>query len=297
MSKKDNQTEPRKSADGGSRKKGSAFKRFFLKPVLWIFSGVLALVLIALALFLIFPGPASKLVVEHVVSEILGVKIGVESIEIYFTRARLELRSLTIYNPEDKGYTSECAIHLGHVDAEIDPLSVVRGKKIIIRDLTLKDIAINYEADLLFNSNIQDIIDNINRLQKEEEAEAKKEEEETGKKAEEKGLEVDHFVMENVGLYIVAKGATSKAGIPLTIDPMGPIGDDSPEGVSPVSFALRVMSTILVDASKQAGIKVSDAALGAAQSVVSAGSDAMNKAADHLSEQSKKAAESVKSLF
>lgn len=298
MSKKDSQKAPRESSAGSSpKKKGSAFKRFFLKPVLWILSGVLALVLLGLVLFLIFPGPASKLVVEQVVSKILGVQITVESIDLYLLRGRLELRSFTIYNPEGKGYASECAIHLGHVDAEIDPLSVVKGKKIIIRDLTLKDIAINYEADFLFNSNIQDIINNINRLKKEEEAEAKEKEKKTGKKAEEKGLEIDQFVMENVGLYIVAKGVTSKAGIPLTIDPMGPIGDDTPEGVSPVSFALRVMSTILVDASKQAGIKISNAALDAANSVVSASTDAVNKTAGHISEQSKKAAESIKGLF
>ena len=298
MSKKEKQEAPRKSAAGDSPKKKSAFKRFFLKPFLWIFSGILALVIIALALFLIFPGPAAELVVEHVVSKILDVKVGVEDIEIYFTRGRIEIRSLTIYNPEGKGYASEHAIHLGHVDAEIDPHSLFQGKKIVIRDLTLKDIAINYEADLLLNSNIQDIIDNINRLKKEEEAKEKEEKEKTGKEEpEEKGLEVDHFVMKNVGLYIVTKGTTAKAGIPLTIDPMGPIGNDTPEGVSPLSFALRVMSTILVDASKQAGIQISDAALGAAESVVSLGTDAVNKATDHLSEQGKKAADSVKSLF
>lgn len=296
MSKEEKQKASKESSAGRSPKKRSAFKRYFLKPFLWILSCVFALILLAVAAFLIFPGPVSKLVVENVVSKILGVQITVESIDIYFTRGRLELRKFTIHNPENKGYTSENAIHLGHVDAEIDPKSLISGQKIIIRDLTLKDVAIHYEADLLFNSNIQDIIDNINRLKKEEEAEAKKEKE-AGKKAEEKGLEVDHFVMENVGLYIVAKGASSRAGIPLTIDPMGPIGDNTPEGVSPVSFALRVMSTILVDASKQAGIKVSDAALSAANSVVSAGTDAVNKAADHISEQSKKAADSIKGLF
>lgn len=290
MSKEEKQKKESSAAD--SPKKRSAFKRFFLKPALWILSGIFALVLLSLVLFLIFPGPVSKLVVENVVSKILGVKITVESIDIYFMRGRLELRKFTICNPENKGYTSECAIHLGHVDADIEPRSLFSGKKIIIDELILKDVAINYEADLLFNSNIQDIIDNINRLKSEEEAEAKQEPE-----AEEKGLQVDKFLMENVGLYIVAKGATAKAGIPLTIEPMGPIGDDTPEGVSPVSFALRVMSTILVDASKQAGIKISDAALSAANSVVSAGSDAVNKAADHISEQSKKAAESIKGLF
>lgn len=272
------------------KKKSSAFKRFILKPILRIFLALLLLIVLALVLFLIFPGPASELVVEHVVSKILGVKITVDGIEVYLTRGRVELRSFTIYNPEGKGYVSENAIHLGHVDAEIDPLSLVRGKKIIIRDLTLKDIAIHYEADLLFNSNIQDIIDNINRLKKEEEEEAKE-------GVEEKGLEIDRFVMDNVGLYIVAKGVSAKAGIPLTIDPMGPIGQDTPEGVSPVSFALRVMSTILVDASKQAGIKISTVALDAANSVVSTSADAVNKAADHVSEQSKKAVESVKSIF
>lgn len=286
MSKKDKQAPE-------TGKKASPFKRFFLKPLLRILAALLTLVLLALVIFLIFPGPASKLVVENVVSRILGVQIGVDSIDVYLMRGRVEIRSFTIYNPEGKGYTSECAIHLGHVDAEIDPLSVVRGQKIIIRDLTLRDIAINYEADLLLNSNIQDIINNINRLKAEDE----KKEKETGEKAEPKGLEVDLFVMDNVGLYIVAKGATSKAGIPLTIDPMGPVGQDSPEGVSPVSFALRVMSTILVDASKQAGIQISDAALGAAQSVVSAGADALNQAAGHISEQGKKAAESIKGLF
>lgn len=289
MSRKDRKdTEPSKTG-----KKASPFKRFFIKPLVWLISVVLALALLLLALFLIFPGPVAELAVKHVVSRILGVKINVEKIDVYLLRGRVEVRSFTIYNPEDKGYTSECAIHLGHVDAEIEPQSLIKGQKIVIRDLTLKDIAINYEADLLLNSNIQDIIDNINRLQKEDE----KKEKETGEKAEPKGLQVDRFVMENVGLYVVVKGTTPKVGVPLTIEPMGPLGDDSPEGISPVSFALRVMSTILVDASKQAGIQISDAALGAAQSVVSSGTEMIDKAADHISEQGKKAVESLNGLF
>ena len=244
------------STESGAPKKSSLLRKI-CKGVVWTVGTILAIVLLTVAVLLIFLNPIAKFAVEKVGPKILGVDLRVEKIRVDPLRGRIEIREFYMDNPRDKGYGSDCAIHLGHVDAEVDIKSVLKNEKIIIRDVTLKNIHINYEADLFLNSNIQDIINNINALKSEEEKKKKEAEQKGEEPPAEVRLQVDHFVLDDVGLYIYAKGASVGAGIPLTIDPIGPLGTD-PEGISPFDFALDVMLTILVDSAKQGGIKISD---------------------------------------
>ena len=259
-----------------SAKKSSPHKRFVIKPLIWIVGILLVLILAAL----IFINPLLKFGIESIGSKIAGVDMKVESINVSPLQGRMEIRELIISNPADKGYASDYAIRLGHVDADIVPSTLVCGPKTVVEDITLKDIIIHYETGLLLNSNLQDILDNLNRLsgksdKKEDKAEKKEE-------SEGRNLQVDHFVMENVGLYIIAKGTTKTgAGIPLTIPDIGPLGTN-PEGITPAELCIDALTEILVCASKQAGLKISDSVVQAGEALTTGGKAAVDKTVEGL---------------
>ena len=255
MSKKEKKSAP------AQKKKRSALFKFVLIPLI-----VLA-VLIAIVIAAI--NPIAKTAIENVAPHLLGVKMKVEAIRIYPFRGRVELRKFTMFNPENCGYSSEYAMHFGFVNADIDLRTILNKKKIVIEEIALKDITINFETNML-TSNLQDILANIEKLAKEQEK--KQKEENTPPPP---NLQVNLFTMDNVGMYVVAKGATkSGAGIPVKVDPIGPLGTD-PEGITAFDFAMRVMGAIIVDSSKQGVIKISDAALKATDGLMKSGSSAL----------------------
>jgi len=58
---------------------------------------------------------------------------------------------------------------------------------------------------------------------------------------------------------VIAKGAKSGLPIHVTIDPMGPLGEDE-EGITPVGLTMRILGAIVTTAIKAAGGSVTDAA-------------------------------------
>ena len=256
MSKKE-----KKAAPAKKKKKSKIFKFVFI-PVI-ILAALIAIVIAAI-------NPIAKTVIEDVAPHILGVKMKVEALRIYPLRGRVELRKFTMYNPENCGYSSEYAMHFGFVNADIDLRTILNKKKIVIEEIALKDITINFETNML-TSNLQDILANIEKLAKEQEKKQKAE-----NTPPPPNLQVNLFTMDNVGVYVVAKGATkSGAGIPVKVNPIGPLGTD-PEGISAFDFAMRVMGAIIVDSSKQGVIKISDAALKATDGLMKSGSSALD---------------------
>ena len=284
MSKKEKQAAP------AQKKKKSKFFRFVLLPII-ILVALIAIIIAAI-------NPIAKTVIEDVAPHILGVKMKIEAIRIYPFRGRVELRKFTMFNPENCGYTSEYAMHFGFVNADVNLLSLFDKKKIILEEIALKDITINFETDML-TSNLQDILANIQKLAKEQE---QKQEEEN--KQPPPNLQVDHFTMDNVGVYVVAKGTMSTGtGIPVKIDPIGPLGTE-PEGISAFDFAMHVMRAIIVDTSKQGVIKISDAALKVKDEFVESGTAALDSSVQLLNETGKELekagsdfSKSVKKLF
>jgi hypothetical protein len=87
------------------------------------------------------------------------VDVTLESINISPFKGRVEIRNLIVGNPE--GYTSDHAVKLGFVNAELNIPSVF-SDKLIIHEVTLKDVNVNYETKM-FTSNIQQIIDNASQ--------------------------------------------------------------------------------------------------------------------------------------
>jgi hypothetical protein len=225
-------------------------KTGLLTKIILIFV-VLIIALVVVAILLI--DPIAKNALEKGAPLILGTDVSVQRIHIEPFNGRVEITNLVIANPSES-YSSEHAIKLGDIIADVD-LGTVTKDKIHIEEMRMKDVNVNYETNVI-SSNLQDILDNVKKLDSSEKSE-KAEKPEEG--AEAKTLQVDVIELDNVGVSVIAKGA--KAGLPIhvTIDPMGPLGEDE-EGITPVGLTMRILGAIVTTAIKAAGGSVTDAA-------------------------------------
>ena len=229
-----------------SKKKSSLLVKIILAVV------VLIVVLLVVGILLI--DPIAKNALEKGAPLVLGTNVSVQRIHIEPFNGRVEITNLIIDNPKES-YSSEYAIKLGDIVTDVD-LATVTKKKIHIEEMRMKEVNVNYETNVI-TSNLQDILDNVKKLDSSEKSE--KAEEKPGEEAEAKTLQVDVIELDNVGVSVIAKGA--KAGLPIhvTIDPMGPLGEDE-EGITPVGLTMRILGAIVTTAIKAAGGSVTDAA-------------------------------------
>ena len=224
----------------------------FVKIILGILIVLIVLAVVAILLI----DPIAKNALEKGAPLILGTNVSVERIHIEPFNGRVEITDLIIDNPSES-YSSEYAIKLGDIVADID-LGTVTKDKIRIEDMFLKDVDVVYETSVI-NSNLQDILDNVKKLDTAEKKE-KEEEKQEGEKAEkEKTLQVDRIELDNVGVTVQAKGAAAGLPISVSMDPLTNLGTDE-EGITPVGLTLRILGAIVTTAIKSAGGSVSDAA-------------------------------------
>jgi len=217
--------------------------------------GILVILVVLVVLAFIFIDVLAKNALEKGAPLVLGTNASVERLHIEPLNGRVEITNLVIDNPSES-YSSDYAIKLGDVVADIE-IGSVFGKKIHIEDLTLKDVDVVYETTVI-NSNLQDILDNVKKLASKEEEEEKEDKDE-GKEKKEQTLQVDKIELENVGVTVQVKGTPAGLPIHVSIDPMGPLGDDE-EGITPVALSLRILGAIVTTAIKSAGGSVGDAA-------------------------------------
>ena len=285
-----------------SKKKSSLLVKIILAVV------VLIVVLLVVGILLI--DPIAKNALEKGAPLVLGTNVSVQRIHIEPFNGRVEITNLIIDNPKES-YSSEYAIKLGDIVTDVD-LATVTKKKIHIEEMRMKEVNVNYETNVI-SSNLQDILDNVKKLDSSEKSE--KAEEKPGEEAEAKTLQVDVIELDNVGVSVLAKGA--KAGLPIhvTIDPMGPLGEDE-EGITPVGLTMRILGAIVTTAIKAAGGSVTDAAatvgnaaadaaVGVASSAVdtatTVANDAVNtvtnSAGDAINSAANSAAGAIRGLF
>lgn len=247
---------------------------------------ILIVLVLLIAAALIFIDPIAKNAVEKGAPLILGTNVSVERLHIEPFKGRVEITNLIVDNPKES-YSSPYAIKLGDIVADID-IGTITKDKIRIEEMFLKEVDIVYETNVL-SSNLQDILDNVKKLDSKEKTE-KEEEKKEGEVEKEKTLQVDIIELSSVGVTVQAKGAAAGLPIKVTIDPMGPLGEGE-EGITPVGLTLRILGAIVTTAIKTAGGSVTeaastignaaaDAAAGAASAAVDAGKNAMNDAAN-----------------
>ena len=262
-----------------------------------IFLGIL-IVLIALAVVVILLiDPIAKNVLEKGAPLVLGTNVSVERIHIEPFKLRVEITDLVIDNPSES-YSSDYAIKLGDIVADVE-LATVTKDKIRIKEMTLQDVDVVYETYVI-SSNLQDILDNVKKLDTAEKKEKAEEKKEGGKEEKEKTLQVDLIELDNVGVTVQAKGAAAGLPIKVSIDPMGPLGEGE-EGITPIGLSLRILGAIVTTAIKSAGGSVGDAAAvisdAATDAVAGATGAAVEAANSVVNDATNAASDALKGLF
>lgn len=233
-------------------------KKIVFKVVRRVLGIVAAVVILALIGVMFFISPIVKTAVETLGPAMTGAPVTLESVSISPLRGRVELRNLIVGNPvvSGKTYKSEYAIKLGDVDAEIS-IGSVFSRKIVIRELKLDDIDLNYEITSKINPancNINDILDNVEKFSGKEEAAASEESSEDGSSSSEsKRFEVDKLEMEDIHLCGFYSGSKF-LDIPIQITPLNDIGAD-PEGVGASELAARVIVALVA----RSGVEITKA--------------------------------------
>ena len=257
---------------------------------------ILIVLVVLVAVALLFIDPIAKNALEKGAPLVLGTNVSVERLHIEPFKGRVEITNLIVDNPGES-YSSPYAIKLGDIIADVD-LSTVTKDKIRIEEMFLKEVDVVYETNVL-NSNLQEILNNVQKLDTAEKKE-KEEEKKEGEEEKEKTLQVDIIELSNVGVTVRAKGSAAGLPIKVTIDPMGPLGEGE-EGITPVGLTLRILGAIVTTAIKTAGGSVGDAAsaisdatsaavAGATSAAVDAANTAVNDAANA-------ATDAIKGLF
>ena len=223
----------------------------FIKIIL----GIIIVLVVLVALCLIFIDPIAKNALEKGAPMVLGTNVSVQRIHIEPFNGRVEIKNLIIDNPEGS-YSSEYAIKLGDIIADID-LATVTKHKIRIEEMFMKDVNVVYETNVI-NSNLQEILDNVKKLDTAEKKE-KEEEEKEGKEDKQKTFQVDVIELSRVGVTVQAKGAAAGLPISVSMDPLTGLGTDE-EGITAVGLTLRILGAIVTTAIKTAGGSVTDAA-------------------------------------
>ena len=253
-----------------------------------IILGILIVLIALVVVVIILIDPIAKNALEKGAPLVLGTNVSVERIHIEPLNGRVEITNLIVDNPGES-YSSEYAIKLGDIIADID-LNTVTKDKIRIEEMFLKDVDVVYETNVI-NSNLQDILDNVKKLDTAEKSEKK--EDKTDKESKEKTLQVDLIELSSVGVTVQAKGAAAGLPIKVTINPLTNLGTDE-EGITPVGLTLRILGAIVTTAIKTAGGSVGDAAAaisdaaadavaGATSAAVDAGKEAVGGAVDAAS--------------
>ena len=260
-----------------------------------IILGILIVLIALVVVVIILIDPIAKNALEKGAPLVLGTNVSVERIHIEPLNGRVEITNLIVDNPGES-YSSEYAIKLGDIIADID-LNTVTKDKIRIEEMFLKDVDVVYETNVI-NSNLQDILDNVKKLDTAEKSEKK--EDKTDKESKEKTLQVDLIELSSVGVTVQAKGAAAGLPIKVTIDPLTNLGTDE-EGITPVGLTLRILGAIVTTAIKTAGGSVTDAAaaIGDATSAAVAGatSAAVDAANNAVNDATNAVGGAIKGLF
>lgn len=248
------------------------------KAVKWIIRIVVILLIVLIAAVvggIFFLDHIAKGAIENIGPIVAGVPFQVEKISISPFRGRVEIGNFIMGNPADKGYRTEHAVKLGDVAFEIDVASVIDAvtsdaeySKIIIREIRLRNITMNYETPLTFtSSNIQDILDNVNKAAEKDAAERKElseakaeepkveevkaeapeaeeaEETQTAEKKKDIRIQLDKLIIDNVQMRVAVKDTDVVLPLIVELPDMGPLGT-SEEGITPLSLTQELSAGV-----------------------------------------------------
>lgn len=225
-------------------------KRIWLK-----ITGIIVLVLVlffAGALFFIDNIIASG--IRYGGTSALGVKVDVDSVRLKLLHGSLEMKGLTVENPA--GSSAQYALKMPEFHAKLEPMSVF-SDKIIIDDITITGMHINYEPMLRGGSNLQLLLDNLKKAEKDKVAKPTKD---TPKKSGEqkskpsKKVVIKHLLASNGEINMTLLGRSSL--IPMPPVEMNNIGESGNVAV-PEAIAM-FLSELIVNVVRSSGSILKD---------------------------------------
>ncbi|MDD4180051.1 MAG: AsmA family protein [Victivallaceae bacterium] len=211
--------------------------------------------IIALVLVLIFAG--ALFFIDSIIAggiryggtSVLGVKVDVDSVRLSILRGSLELKGLTVENPP--GSSDQYAFKIPEFHAALEPMSVL-SDKIIINDITITGMYINYEPMLRGGSNLQLLLENLKKAEKDEKTKpVKKTPEKTPKEGDEpkskpaKKIVIKHLLASNGQISMTLLGRNQ--AIPMPAIEMNDIGEGKDVGVAEAisMFLVELISNVV----------------------------------------------------
>ncbi len=255
------------------------------KKIVGIVLAVIVVLVIAAVLFLDF------LVVKTVRTvgpEITGTPVELKDVSIGIFTGRVELNGLALGNPE--GYSHPNAFELEKLVLHVD-LGTVLSKKIVVREITVKGMAVDFEANLKGSSNLIDIKNNVDKkLNSGKETAKPAEKKQEAAPKEEK--EAPKVVIGLIDVSDVKVRFGSAVAIPIMGIRMENVGERTPMEVINEFFA-QLLKNISVEAANKGLKNVGDAAGKALNDVGSSANKALNDALSKSNAELEKAGEKV----
>lgn len=233
-----------------------------------IFLGLVLLAVIAVALiYFFFSGALNKEIksgVEKFGPQITQTDVTLESANLSILSGSGTLTGLHIGNPD--GYDSKDVFALGEIDLNVD-IGSVFSDKVIIEHIIIKQPEISYEKTLM-NSNIKELLKNIEEFTGAKDTSAPEPEAESGAS---KQVVIKKLVIEEGKIYVGLMGVGQTVTLPRI--EMTDIGEDG----SQVTIA-EALDLILTTVLKNIGPAIAEGGGGLGESA----GDAVDKATDSI---------------
>ena len=181
-----------------------------MKTILYILGGLVALAVIAFVVVLFTLGSIVKTAVNKVGPTITQTTFVLNSAKISPFSGAGTLKELTIGNP--KGWTTEHAFFLKEISIDLVPKSIT-GDHIVINSILIDNPEIIYETTIT-NSNLQDLLKNIQQAAGGDNQTAQTETKPEAKPAPEKKIEIKSFRLQNVTIKVAGAGNVYTVKIP-----------------------------------------------------------------------------------
>ena len=142
------------------------------KKVWKILVGLLVFIVIAVVVVLIYLGTIIAEATRTLGTQATGTKVAVESVNVSLLGGDVQINKLAIDNPP--GYKLKQAFSFDLVRVDVD-INTIFSDTIIINEIEIANIKVNFEPTLKGGSNLTDIKNNIMKFAQSEEDDAKKE--------------------------------------------------------------------------------------------------------------------------
>ncbi len=214
-----------------------------------IITGIVVVILVLVLIFMIFGESAIRATVQKAATDVLGVRVTLDDVDLKVLRGKIGLDDLIIYNPE--GYKHPKFFELTRCRVDADMTSLM-GDTIQIPTVILDGVNITIEQKGL-TSNLQQILKNIEKNQGPPEQEPQPEEEPAEPAKPAKNVNIQKLRIENVIVRLDTLVPGKMDTVTIKLDPIELTDIGTAEKMNVGDVIAKVMRAIAVGIAKQGG--------------------------------------------